>query len=274
MIIILQTKLYHNHLIILTLSNHWPETIAESSTWSTKSSSKAAIKTTKVGIIRVEPCSFTFDWCTELIKAYEFLIGIGIVILCSKWIVKRINWIISCSWWNHHVAWNSSLSIVRIAKNLTIRTHIFILPKRISHLGWVNHISRWIGSLNVGNKSRLLMVLETIVRGKSITICFNIIRLKNRPTYCGLGREELFKVKLIVLNNCLRWIIFVEDYFVNLFRSLVSKCHYNFIINNCQLKVYVTSLRCVDIVKHVCSIFCLFPVWWELALMSMIVDTF
>jgi len=273
-IIIIETKLYHNYLIILTLSNHWAKTATESSTWSTKTSSKTTIKTTEVRSIRVECCSFTFDWCTELIKAYEVFSRIDLVILCSERIIKRVNWVISCSWWNHHVAWNSGLCIVRVAKNLTIRTHIFILSERIGHLRWADHISRWVSSLNIRNKGSLLIALETIIWGKIFTICFNIIGLKNRPTYCGLGSEKLFKVKLIVLYYRLGWIIFVEGYFVNLFWSLVSECHHNLVVNYCELEVYFTSLRCVDVVKHICPIFCLFPVGWKLTLLSIIVDTF
>ena len=273
-IIILQTKLYHNYLIILTLSNHRAEATTEASTWSSKSSSKTTIKATEVRSIRIEACSFTFDRGTELIKTYEVFTRIDLIILCSKWIIKRVNWVISCSWWNHHVAWNSSLIIVGIAKNLTIRTHIFILTKRISCLRWIDHVSGWKGSLNIWNKSSLLIVLETIIWGKSITIWFNIIGLKNRSTPCRLGSQELFQVKLIVLHYCLRWIIFVEGYFVNLFRSLVSKCNHSFVINDCKLEVHVASLVCVDIVKHICSIFCLFPVWGELAFLCIIVDTF
>ena len=172
-IIKLQSK-----IISLTISYHWAETSTETTTRSITSSTKS----TEIGHIRIETWSFGFNWSSKLVKTNEIVWWIYFIILGSKWIIKRVNWVISGSRRDNHIAWHSVLSVIRVAKNLTIRTYVLLLAERIAHLRWINHVSRRIDSLNVCNKSWLMVVLKAITIYRCIIARFWVsIWLNYRP---------------------------------------------------------------------------------------------
>lgn len=252
----------HGPLIIIILVNnysseyisyHWAKTSTESTAESSTRSSAEATKPTEIGSIRIEACPFWSYGNSELVKAYK-LIWDGWIVLNSKWIIKRINRVISCSRWNNHIAWHSSLVIIRIVKNLTIRPHILLLSKRIHHLWWINKIPRRIDSLNIGNNAGLWSIVKAIILSK-INVSSHIIVLNRWSKNTRLRTQELFEVEFIVLHYRLRWIVLVKSHFVNFFGSLVAESYDNFVVIYCKFEVYDASFSCVVVVEHVGSIF-------------------